>query len=109
MTENRTTTRPNRDMNRDMNRDIQECLSFPERDGKRDISGAGISDTPPMSRLPLSDVPDVPVKMSRMSRPERRAVFQGWVEAGRPWPPPAGLASACLGALLRKNGNARRW
>jgi hypothetical protein len=104
----------NRDMNRDTNRDIQDSLCFLRRDEKRDISGVGIGDTPPMSRLasghvphvPCPDVPDVPVHLD--SRAARRAAFATWIAAGRPWPPPAGLVSACLTPLVRP-GRERRW
>jgi hypothetical protein len=34
-------------------------------------------------------------------RADRAAAWAPWVAAGKPWPPPAGLLSATMGALLR--------
>lgn len=43
---------------------------------------------------------------ARYADPEaRRAAFEAWVAAGRPWPPPAGLTSACAGAALGEGRN----
>lgn len=39
-----------------------------------------------------------PAAFSR--RADRATAFAAWVEADRPWPPPAGLLSACLAEVL---------
>lgn len=82
-----------RDTNRDANRDISVCAHSLRRDEKRDISGVGISDTPPMSRWSSGRVPNVP---SGMSRSATDRAYATWVADGRPWPPPAGMLSAIM-------------
>jgi len=55
----------------------------------------------------LFGAPEVqPRKVARpvepFSRPDDRArAWDAWVEAGKPFPPPAGLVSACLSACMR--------
>jgi hypothetical protein len=46
---------------------------------------------------------DVPLPFAK--RQERRAAFAAWQAEGAPWPPPAGLASACLERLTRRHRN----
>jgi len=42
------------------------------------------------------------------TRAARRLAFDTWLKAGCPWPPPAGLASACASAAMR-NMEDRGW
>ena len=42
------------------------------------------------------------------TRAGRRAAYDAWNASGRPWPPPAGLTSASLGALIKPR-RERRW
>lgn len=41
---------------------------------------------------------------------DRRAAFAAWEAAGSPWPPPAGLTSACLDAAMVRPGKPQpKW
>ena len=44
----------------------------------------------------------------RMDRRQRAQAFNAWVAEGRPWPPPAGLTSALISAVLPSK-RERKW
>ena len=45
-----------------------------------------------------------PIPAEPFSRPADRArAYAAWLDADRPWPPPAGLLSACISACLPRH------
>lgn len=61
---------------------------------------ASLFATPARLAEPARSTPAAPEPFSRAD--DRRRAYAAWVEAGRPWPPPAGLTSAIAGACLRR-------
>lgn len=43
------------------------------------------------------------------SKASRRAAWLAWEANGEPWPPPAGLVSATIGACLKRDRRHERW
>lgn len=53
------------------------------------------------------DLADTDPARAYPTRQSRRDAFATWQAAGHPWPPPAGLASACTDACIRTE--RRKW
>jgi len=61
-----------------------------------------------MSLVPLMSPQPVQATYKRVQ--DRRAAFAAWEAAGSPWPPPAGLTSACLDAAMVRPGKPQpKW
>jgi hypothetical protein len=64
---------------------------------------------PDLFAAPRHEAPPAPRQPAPYAhRGDRGRAFHAWQQAGSPWPPPAGLLSAILGALLRPRPAVRR-